>query len=167
MRFQRKKPDRRGVTLVEAAIVLLVFLMLVLGMLDLGLGVLHYNTVSHAARQGVRQAIVHGWMAPSGWYGGPWGPPGNYPGGNGTTSSYTVNGANSSDWIVKAFQDQGAFAGLDPNKVTIQVQWLDGSNNPDNRVSVTVSSSYSPIMTWIFGNPSITLGATSTMLIAH
>jgi hypothetical protein len=165
MRFQRKKPDRRGVTLVEAAIVLLVFLMLVLGMLDLGLGVLQYNSVSHAARQGARQAIVHGWMAPTKppWYGGPWGPPGSYPGAN----PYTVNGANSSDWIVKALQDGGALAGLDPNTVTIQVQWPDGSNNPDNRVSVTVSSSYSPIMTWIFGNHPITLSATSTMLIAH
>ncbi len=44
-------------------IVLIVFLLILFGMLDLGLLVLDYNTMSEAARRLARVAIVHGQMA--------------------------------------------------------------------------------------------------------
>src|ERR1700722_15022211 len=55
--------SRRGVAAGEGAIVLRVFLLILFGMLDLGLLVLDYNTLSEAARRLARQAIVHGQMA--------------------------------------------------------------------------------------------------------
>src|SRR3954454_7531896 len=70
---RRGRRGRRGATMLEAAIVLPVFVLLVFSMIDLGLGVFHYNMLSQAARHGVRQAIVHGKFAPPSWNGGPWG----------------------------------------------------------------------------------------------
>ena len=49
--------------MVETAIVLSVYLMLILGTFDLGTATYRYNTLSQAARQGARQAIVHGSLA--------------------------------------------------------------------------------------------------------
>ncbi len=57
--------------MVEMAIVLLLFLTLVFGMLDLGLGVYRFNELSQAAREVAREAVVHGEYADKL---GPWGP---------------------------------------------------------------------------------------------
>src|SRR5438552_607017 len=57
------RSSRRGITLVETAIVLNVFLLLILGTLDLGIATYRYNTLSQAARNGARQAAVHGALA--------------------------------------------------------------------------------------------------------
>ena len=46
--------------MVEFAIVASLFLMLTLGLIDLGRGVWIYNTLAHVARDGARYAIVHG-----------------------------------------------------------------------------------------------------------
>ena len=54
---------------------------------------------------------------------------------------------------------------LDESRV--QVEWLDGSNAPGKRVRVTVTTTYRPMVTFLFGNPAIQLTASSTMLIAH
>lgn len=50
--------ERRGQSLVEFALILPVFILLLLGIVDLGRGVFAYNTVSNAAREGARLAIV-------------------------------------------------------------------------------------------------------------
>ena len=62
---------RRGATAIELAIVLTLFLTLVFGMLDLGIAVFRYHIVCEAARQGARQAIVHGKLSDKL---GTWGP---------------------------------------------------------------------------------------------
>ena len=63
-RFRRRTSTtpshRHGATMVEMAIVLLVFLMLVFGMLDLGLGVFRYNELAQASREVAREVVVHG-----------------------------------------------------------------------------------------------------------
>ncbi len=64
MRRRTLMMRRRGASMVEAAIILPVFLTLILGMLDLSTGVFRHQLVSQAARQGVRRAIVHGKLAP-------------------------------------------------------------------------------------------------------
>ncbi|MBI5395820.1 MAG: pilus assembly protein [Verrucomicrobia bacterium] len=51
---------RKGQSLVEFAIALLVTLLLVFGAVEIGRAVFAYNTVANAAREGVRYAIVHG-----------------------------------------------------------------------------------------------------------
>jgi len=146
----KKKSSRRGTSMVEMAIVLPVFLVLVFGMLDLAAGVFRYNMLAQAARQGVRQAIVHGSLADRL---GPWGP-----------AAYSSTGA---DGHAIADVVRPSLATLDPAEVTLETEWLDGNNELNQPVRVTVSAPYQPMMTFIFGNPSITLRATSTMPIAH
>ena len=51
---------QRGSTIVEFAMTLLPCLILILGMCDFGRAVWSYNTISYAAREGARYAIVHG-----------------------------------------------------------------------------------------------------------
>ncbi len=145
--------------MVEMAIVLTAFLTLVMGMLDLGMGVFRYNTISQAARQGARQAIVHGSMADAL---GPWGSATR------TISDFSTAPSDATD---KGIYDaiRPSLASFNLSEVTATVEWIDGGNRPDleHRVRVTVSAPYRPIMTFIFGNPTYTLSASSTMAIAH
>lgn len=57
--------------------------------------------------------------------------------------------------------------GLDLSEVTVQVSWPEGENGLEKPVQVTVSTPYRPIMTFIFGSPTFTLSALSTMQIVH
>ena len=151
-RCGRKGAPRRGVAAVELAAVLFVFLTMVLGMLDLGIGVFRYHVLAAAARHGARQAIVHGSMADEL---GPWGP-----------GKFNGNGA---DTHPLAESIRTVLTGFQPADVKIVAEWPDGGNEFTNedRVRVSVSADYRPIMTFIFGNPKVTLEGTSTMPIAH
>jgi hypothetical protein len=135
-------------------VIILAFLTFVFGMLDLSLALLRTNLLSEASRRGARLAIVHGQMAPAGTDGGPWGPT-------------TINVAASTSGVPIVDDIKPMLVGMDPSQVTIKVEWLDGGNAVGQRVRVTVSGSYQPMMTFIFGNPSIPLSASSTMPIAH
>ena len=158
MRLQVRRPVRRGVVLAEAAIVTLVFLTLLLGTVDLGLGVFRFNSISQAARFGARQAIVHGNLAAtgvatgSGW--GPWGP---------TTINQvaTATGTPAIDAV------RPMLVGCNLSDTHVKFEWLNNDNSPEKPVRVTVTTTYKPIMLWVFGNVTINLQATSTMLIAH
>lgn len=57
----RSRPRRQsgGQSLVEFALVLPIFLVLVMGIADLGLAVFAYNSITNAAREGARLAIVN------------------------------------------------------------------------------------------------------------
>lgn len=145
---------RRGAQAVEAAIVLTLFVTLVLGMIDLGMGVLRYNTVSQAARIVVRRAIVHGSLATAA-FGGSWGP-----------TTYTGKGSDG-DAIMTELKRVNAFMGLDPSQVTVTIQWLDATNDPEsqqNRVQATVTTSYQPMTTLFLV---FNVSASSTMPVAH
>ncbi|MCV0402080.1 MAG: pilus assembly protein [Chloroflexi bacterium] len=50
--------DRRGQSLVEFALIVPVFVLIVVGLFDGALAVFNYSTVANAAREGARQAIV-------------------------------------------------------------------------------------------------------------
>ena len=54
----RRRNHRRGQTLVEMALILPIFLLILMGIIDFGRAVYAYNTVANAARQAVRLAIV-------------------------------------------------------------------------------------------------------------
>jgi Flp pilus assembly protein TadG len=152
-------------TLLETAIVVSAFLGLVIGALDLGTAVFRWHVLSQAARQSVRQAIVHGQYAPSGWNGGPWTPAsGGYPG----STPYTVTASNSTDTIAGVVRQY--LTGVDPSQVTVKVEWVDGNppnNNVESRVRVTLSTTWQPMMAFPFGSPSVPLSASSMMPIAH
>lgn len=57
-RLRRTRHSVRGQSLVEFALVLPLFLLLIFGIIDLGRGVFAYNAIQNAAREGVRVAIV-------------------------------------------------------------------------------------------------------------
>jgi Flp pilus assembly protein TadG len=56
---RRRHGATRGQSLVEFALVLPLFLLLVMGIADLGLAVFSYNSITNAAREGARLAIVN------------------------------------------------------------------------------------------------------------
>ena len=61
MRVRRTpNPPRRGIQSVEAAIVLPVVMMLILGTFSTAMGVYYYQLVATLAREGARYASVHG-----------------------------------------------------------------------------------------------------------
>lgn len=143
--------SRRGATLVEMAIILNVFLLLILGTLDLGLATYRYNTISQAARQGARQAAVHGALAPPAM--SSWGP-----------GAYTGTAADGSEFAQAV---SPMLAGFNLSDVTIRVEWLDGGNAVQQRVRYSVSTPFRPIIGSLFTSASYTLSAASTMPIAH
>ena len=53
-----RRDGERGQTLVEFALILPVFILLLFGLFDLGRAVYAFNTISNASREGVRLAIV-------------------------------------------------------------------------------------------------------------
>jgi hypothetical protein len=148
----RARPDRRGTTTAEMAIVLIVFLTCVLGMLDLGMAVFRYHLLAEASRQGARLATVHGKLAERL---GPWGPTG-----------FTVSGDDAANPLAAGVRP--LLAGLEAGEITIEAQWPDAGNDPirDHRVRVTVRSTYNPVTLFLFG-ASISLQASSTMVITH
>ena len=140
--------SRRGATLAETAIVLVTFLMLVFGMIDLGIMVSRSQSLSEAARNGARTAIVCGEFANS-----PLGP---------TAISGVASDSNA---IADALRPQLIL--MDPTQVRVNVTWPDGGNEIKQRVHVTVSADFTPITTFIFGAPTWTLQGDSEMYIAH
>jgi hypothetical protein len=140
--------------MVEGVITTSALVTLMLGMVDLAVGVFRTHMISEAARQGARQAIVHGANAasPNGLLGS-WGP-----------TAVTLTGT-STDPKVTGLQPY--LAGLDLSQVTIQYQWPDGDNQLESRVQVTVTTTWSPILTSLFGASAYTLRASATLPIAH
>jgi Flp pilus assembly protein TadG len=59
MRTPFRRRDGRGQSLVEFALILPVFILVLIGLFDMGRAIYAYNTVSNAARAAARVAIVH------------------------------------------------------------------------------------------------------------
>lgn len=147
----RRRASRRATTLVETAVILNVFLVLILGTLDFGLATYRYNTLSQAARQGARQAAVHGALAAPAMT--TWGP--------GAYSGTAADGSQQAQAV------SSMLAGFPLSNVTIRVEWTDGGNQVQQHVRYTVSTPYRPIISSLFSSTTFTLSATSTMPIAH
>ncbi|HET6732747.1 TadE/TadG family type IV pilus assembly protein [Mycobacterium sp.] len=58
MRRHLHRGERRGQTLVEFALILPIFILLLVGIVDFGRAIYAYNTLSNASREAVRIAIV-------------------------------------------------------------------------------------------------------------
>lgn len=150
MRVSTQRTTRRGAVLAEGALVVTVFLILVFGAIDVGIAVFRHSTISNAARQGARIAAVHGALATQT---GVWG----------TTTATVAATANDP----KADAIRPLLGGCNLSATNITVEWPQSSNAIKQPVRVTVTTGFNPIMTFIFGNPSFTLSASSTMPIAH
>jgi Flp pilus assembly protein TadG len=153
------------------AISLAMFLTLVFGMLDLGVALFRKHVASEASRQGARIAIVHGYLAPKSSGMNAWGPnPSYYPALTSRSlyagsASYSVQAGATSDELAGAIRPY--LVGLDPSTVTIQIAWPDGDNAPGSRVTVSVNVVYPHLVSFLFGETSINLAASSTMPVVH
>jgi Flp pilus assembly protein TadG len=153
--MRRPRRKRRGATVLEMSIILMVFLVLTMGMLDLGVGVFRYHILAQATRYVARRAIVHGDMATAL---GTWGP---------TTIDVTAstNGVPAIDGTKDGVRPM--LVGCDLPQTHVRIQWTKGTNSFDSPVQVTVTAPYHPIMLFIFPNKTITLTASTKMQVAH
>lgn len=142
---------RRGAAAIETAIVLPVFLLIIIGLLDLGLAVFRYNTMAAAVRYGARQAIVHGAKAAP--LRTSWGP---------NTYSGPANDASE-----LAIAIQSRLFALDASQVQLTAEWPDGDNEPDHRVRITLRYQQRAIVPELLGYPPLNLEAVSVMRILH
>lgn len=129
---------RRGSTMVEFALGFTVFLLLVLGMLDLGRGVWAWNTLVYATREGARYAIVHG------------------------ASSDSPATASDIEEQVRSFA-----VGLDSSQLTITTTWQP-TNSPGDRVLVQSNYSFQLVAAALFGDQaSLPMRSRARMIITH
>lgn len=118
--------DERAQALVEFALVLPVFLLLVTGIFDVGRAVWQENTLAYAAREGTRYAIVHG------------------AGGNpivGPCSSCLNPVTNNLANVTSAVTNNavGVYG------INVTVDYPDGGNNRNERVTVDASAPFVPM----------------------
>ncbi len=59
-RSVRRRRGQRGATLVEFSLTFLLFLVILLGIMEMSRMMWTYSTIAHAARQGARYCMVHG-----------------------------------------------------------------------------------------------------------
>lgn len=143
--------QRRGVAIVEGALIVTVLFLTLFTMLDLGLAVLRYNSLTEASSRVARAAIVHGENAPAQL--GVWGP-----------ESYSATADDDSKVAAAA---RPVLVAVDPASVRVFVEWPDGHNRIDDRVRVSLQQDYQPLFSFGFIKKPITLTATSTLRIAH
>jgi Flp pilus assembly protein TadG len=147
MRRWRRDDGAQG--LVEFALVLPVFLLIVFGIIDLARAVWEENELAFAAREGTRWAIVHGSSAT--------------PESGPTSPTYTA-GPPSSDTGVTAAVN--VFTVGIPG-VTVTADWPDGNNDRNSRVSVDVAAPFVPLPSQYLlgGSLTITLRGGSMLVI--
>jgi Flp pilus assembly protein TadG len=142
---------RSGAVITETALILPLFLLLIFGMFDIGVGILRSQSLSQTARTAARIAIVHGDLAPNAL--GAWGP-----------NTYGPTALSDSGPIATAVRS--SLAGIDPLTVFLTIEWIDGSNHEENRVRVTLTHSYQPVTGYVI-QTNLELRASSTMYITH
>jgi len=144
--LQQRQP-RRGVTLVECALIYPLTFMLILGILIGGLGMFRYQEVASLAREGARYASVRGAKYAQ-----------QVAGATAATQDDVYNNAIKPR-LVMLDESQLNCTQSGVNWVT----WPDGDNKQGSRVQVTVSYTWIP-EAYMGG---ITLSSTSTMIISY
>jgi len=142
---------RRAAALVEAAVVLPVCVLFLLGLLELSLALVRHTVMAEAARRVARAAIIHGTNATSAQ--GHWGP-----------AIVSINAAANHP---AAASVRDVLMTLDPAQVQISIQWPDGGNKCDQRVQVGVTYRHQPLIPIPGWYDHLDLQGSSTMRIAH
>lgn len=142
--------SQRGATMVESAVVLGVFLLILFGMFDLGIAVLKRNSLAESARRLAREASLRGALsAPEKT---PWGP---------TEMTGVVDGSAIEPFV------SPVLLGADPADVRFSITWPDGGNEVGKRVNVKVSHTSTSIASGLLGVGDTELVGESTMRISH
>lgn len=133
---------RRGSTLVEAALIMPIVLLFLIGALDVGRAVWSYNVIAEAAREGGRYAIVHGALAS-------------------TKAGPSDNDADV-EQVVRRY-----CVGVDPSRITVRSRWTNTDNSRGSTVRVQAEYQYVPVVAAIAGRGSVRMSSTSQMMISH
>lgn len=127
--MKRLHKEERGATLFETSLILLVFLTVLFGVIEVGRLTLTYVTLSNAVREGVRYAIVHGSDRTGSGADGPSGP-------------------SDSSQVTTVVQTLTTAAGLSNANLTVTVTYPTG-NSPASPVTVTAAYSYIPMVSFL------------------
>ena len=146
MSAQKARRRGRGQALVEFALVVPWFFLLLFGIIEAGRFIFYYETLSNATREGARYAIVNG----ANTLGCPSGPPA--PG----SSACDTSGAN----VVARVKQSGI--GL-PNAITVTPTWTP-DNGRGSTVNVGAQMTYRVLIPLV-PIPDITVKAESTLVI--
>ena len=124
-----------GAAMVEFALVIPIFFLLIFGIIDVGIGVWSYNNLAEAVREGGRYAMVRGedTLLPSG-EAGPL-----------TEGPVSCDGVGTE--IVVPVVCQFAFA-MDPSRLDVTVTWAEG-NNIGDPVVVSAVYAFAPFSNFI------------------
>lgn len=168
--ISRSRDRSRGQALVETAVILPLFLVLLLGIVDMGRAVWATTSLASAAREAARYAIVHGGAASTVCPVGPPGPDTVIP----AASSACPYPSPSKQSIVDAAV-AAAIAGGSNTIVTVCYGLnCTGNNDTTNAtnargtpITVAVSSTVNLVVPSLMGRPSFTLSGSSTMVVNH
>ncbi len=133
--------------MVEFALVIPVFLLILLGTFETGRFIFNYNVLNNATRDGARYAIVHGSnsFCPSGPM------PEDAPNWCDPTGAKVVQRVRDSSY------------GIEGSLVNVTVSW-DPNNSRESTVTVTADYTYSTLIP-LLPLPSITVHAESTRVV--
>ena len=140
---KRNLLSRRGVSMVEAAVVYPVTMLLLVGTVVLGLGVFRYEQLQALAREGARYASVHG-----------------------PTYASQQNSTYATSQTVLTYVESLS-AGLQTNALTCSVTWSPNPPTTSTPSTVTVLLSYSWTPEAYFQQTPLTLTASSTMPVTY
>ena len=153
-RFAGHHGAQRGQALVEFALVVLMWMIMVLAIIEMILFMHTYNVLADSAKEGVRYAIVHG--ANNSKASGPTCPCVDIDGPAAPVG--TIPGYGSGYGVVKTFAQ---YALHSTTSMTVTVAYPGGDANPanktPNRVQVVVTYPYQPIFG--LGWPKVTVNA--------
>jgi Flp pilus assembly protein TadG len=137
----------RGSSMIEFSLIAFMFIIVLLGVVEMGRMILVYTTIANAARAGARYAIVHG---------------------AGQTVSPSGPGSPCTCTQIQAVVTNFASAGLvTTSLLTTTVNYPDNSNAAGSRVTVTVSYPYDPMVRYFTSLLSDTLSSTSQGVITY
>ncbi len=145
----------RGEGLVEFALILPIFLLVTIGLMDLGQAMFQQNTLAFAAREATRYAIVHGSN----------GSPKAGPGSGDTCTASTTYSSPAQQCVTTAIVDLVSKDTIGVRGVTVTTTWLNGDNNRKSRVTVDVTAQTTATLWLIKSVMSPTLRASSTLVI--
>lgn len=146
LRGVRRLRMDEGSALVEFSLIAFTFIIVLLGVVEMGRMLLVYTTMANAARAGARYAIVHGGERTGTGVNGPSGP--------GNTAQVQT--------VVQNFASAGL---LNTSNLTINVTYPTGLNTAGSPVSVTVTYPYDPLVIFFNSMLSTTMGSTSEGVI--
>jgi Flp pilus assembly protein TadG len=152
-RLSCRRKSEQGNTIVEFALISVMFIMLLLGVIEMGRMILVYTTIAHAAKYGERYAIVHGFFR---------------TGATDTTATVTD--------IQTQVQNFSGIAPLITSNVNVAVNYptyvLDkktycGTNAVGCPVQVKVTYPFAPLLGYFNSMLSVNLSSTSEGVITY